>query len=177
LRGLLYALICVDNAEHPHFEGWLNNPAEHCLIWCIAVCLHTQYAWHPQAEKERDVYTFHPWYQLLAPLQQLHSLGIPQSMLLRESHGLKQFTALTSLTLFVGREGREEAPDGFYRRVETEPDNSELPVGALEQVAEVGQQLQELVVVGCHSSRLMGRALQRVVAPTCKVRQLRYPVL
>jgi hypothetical protein len=118
------------------------------------------------------VLTFHSWYQVLAPLQQLRSLGIPQSMLACRRHNkLTGFTALTSLTLFAGRDGRKEELTFM------EHDDAPLPALAVEKVADIGQQLQEVVVVGCRPEPLVGRALSRVVAPACRVRQLEYPVL
>jgi hypothetical protein len=107
------------------------------------------------------------WCKALPQLRQVRSLTIPQTMLLVEEPVLTSLTALSSLTLVLGRTGHKQ-------RWEAE-DSTALFAGAVEQVAAIGKQLRELVVVGAQPSRMVGSLLARQLPATCKVRQLQMP--
>jgi hypothetical protein len=88
-------------------------------------------------------------------------------VLLQKGLVLRRFTALTSLTLFLGSTGRVYSQFGGR-------DFSQLEATTVKQVATIGQQLQEVVVVGCKPGREVAEALEAVVAPSCVIRQRVY---
>lgn len=131
----------------------------------ICACT-TQASWTTELEKFR-LPTQEVWRKGLPQLRQVRSLTIPQTMLLVEQPVLTTLTALSSLTLVLGRTGHQQrwVPEGA----------AALYAGAVEQVAAIGNQLQELVVVGGQPNRVMGSLLARQLPATCKVQQLEKP--